>query len=300
MSARDWKSIQRRLTTLGYTPGPIDGVWGAKTDAAVRAFQRRAGLVVDGVVGSQTYRALFGNRRPHAMSVMTAAHMAAAAYKLHPRHATAGDTLIKTTYGLHVTKRCTKPGVEAYMLNNRCLLIPGSNSLNDYLRFNLRLWGVGKRKLSFRQEAKRQKVDTRTRLGFSRTVWHQGFFQHANKIRTWIGDDPNDWPTMIIGHSLGAASAQILSKTWATPAIGFAAPRPRKSNGPIALEELSLSICRDDDIVCFLPSSFHRMGQTSILRHKSPRGGLNHNMDAYIDALNNRKPNLGIPTTWNP
>lgn len=300
MASLDWKRIQSRLTSLGFSTGAIDGAWGPNTDAAVRAFQKQHRLVADGIVGNKTYRALFGTSPANAMSVMTAAQLIATAYALNPKHTTPADKTLHDTHQLDVVKRCTEPGVEAYMLSNACLLIPGSNALDDYLRFNLRIWGLGRRKLSFREDAKQQSVDTRTKLGFSRTIWHQGFLQHANKIFKWIGDDPNDWPKMIIGHSLGAASAQILSKTWAAPAIGFAAPRPRKSKGDVVLDELSLSICRDDDIVCFLPSSFHRMGQTCTLRHNNPKQGLNHDMDAYIDALHNRAPNLNIPTIWNP
>ncbi|MEO0379008.1 MAG: peptidoglycan-binding protein [Pseudomonadota bacterium] len=300
MATLNWAKIQRRLTELGFAPGPADGVKGPKTNAAVRAFQKKNRLVVDGIVGNKTYRALFGTSPAGGMEIAKAAQMIATAYKLHPHRPTAGDMTLNSEFDVYVTKRCTVKGVEAYMLSNRCLLIPGSNGLNDYLRFNLRVWGLGKRKLSFSDDAKQQNVETRTRLGFSRTYWHQGFLSHAMKIYNWIGKDPNQWPEMIIGHSLGAASAQILSKTWAAPAIGFAAPRPRKSRGRVALDNLSLSICRDDDIVCFLPSSFHRLGQTRTLRHTSPKAGLNHNMDAYIDALENRQPNLNIPSTWNP
>ena len=300
MAARDWTRIQRRLRELGHNPGAVDGVWGPKTDAAVRAFQKNERLKVDGIVGNKTFRALFGTSQSGSLSILKAAQLIATAYDLSPQGPNGTDSVLRQTHDVRVTKRCKKQGVEAYMLSNGCLLIPGSNSLADYLRFNLRLWGLGKRKLSFREEAKKLNVDTRTRLGFSRTVWHQGFFQHAEKIRTWVGDNPNGWPKMIVGHSLGAASAQILSKAWAAPAIGFAAPRPRKSRGAIVLEDLSLSICRDDDIVCFLPSSFHRMGQTRTLIHSKPKRGLNHNMDAYLDALAHPKPGLDIPTVWNP
>ena len=40
--------VQAGLTELGYDPGPIDGVKGAKTEAAIRAYQRDNGLLVDG------------------------------------------------------------------------------------------------------------------------------------------------------------------------------------------------------------------------------------------------------------
>ncbi|MEP1352590.1 MAG: peptidoglycan-binding protein [Tateyamaria sp.] len=300
MATKNWAKIQRELKRRGFAPGPVDGVRGGKTIEAIRAFQRKYGLVADGIVGNKTYRALFDTSAAAGMSIMTAAHMIDTAYHLNPLRPTAGDMKLNREFNVYVTKRCTVKGVEAYMLSNNCLLIPGSNGLNDYLRFNLRLWGVGRRRLSFREEAKKQDVETGTRLGFSRTFWHQGFLSHAKKIHEWVGPDANDWPEMIIGHSLGAAAAQILSKTWAAPAIGFAAPRPRKSQGAVELSNLSLSICRKDDIVCYLPNAFHRVGQTRILRHKRPKAGLNHDMEAYIDALKNRKLFSGIPTTWNP
>ncbi len=50
--------LQRRLEELGYGPGPIDGIFGPRTEAAVRAFQRDAGLVADGIVGPRTRAAL--------------------------------------------------------------------------------------------------------------------------------------------------------------------------------------------------------------------------------------------------
>lgn len=298
MPAHDWKSIQRKLRSLGFDPGAIDGAPGPKTKAAIIAFQNSKRMVADGIVGNKTYLALFGTSRADAIEVMKAAQLVAVAYELDPKKTTHADTALRNDHGVHVTKRCTVNGVEAYMLNTGCLLIPGSNALEDYLKFNLRVWGLGRRRLSFREEAKAQKVDMTTRLGFSRTVWHQGFLRHAQAIHTWIGKDPEDWPKMIIGHSLGAAAAQILSKTWAAPAVGFAAPRPRKSSGKIVLDQLSLSICRDDDIVCFLPSSFHHMGQKSTLVHANPKPGLNHNMEAYIDALAHPKPGVQVPKTW--
>jgi hypothetical protein len=52
------REIQAALVELGYDPGPIDGIWGRKTRSAVRAFQRDAGLVADGVVGGRTRGAM--------------------------------------------------------------------------------------------------------------------------------------------------------------------------------------------------------------------------------------------------
>ena len=39
---------QRALAGLGFDPGPVDGVWGPRSDAALRAFQSAAGLEVNG------------------------------------------------------------------------------------------------------------------------------------------------------------------------------------------------------------------------------------------------------------
>jgi len=64
MRGEDVLLLQERLFELGYTEvGAPDGVFGKLTEAAVRRFQERNGLEVDGYVGPQTWKALF---RPEA------------------------------------------------------------------------------------------------------------------------------------------------------------------------------------------------------------------------------------------
>lgn len=52
------RDLQKKLKAAGFDPGPIDGIFGPKTQAAVMAFQRAAGISVDGIAGPQTFRAL--------------------------------------------------------------------------------------------------------------------------------------------------------------------------------------------------------------------------------------------------
>ena len=50
--------LQTLLNKLGFDCGKVDGIFGAKTEAAVRAFQTAKGLTVDGKAGEATQNAL--------------------------------------------------------------------------------------------------------------------------------------------------------------------------------------------------------------------------------------------------
>ena len=50
--------IQTRLKNWGYYDGAVDGVYGSRTESAVRWFQRQNGLSADGQAGPQTLAAL--------------------------------------------------------------------------------------------------------------------------------------------------------------------------------------------------------------------------------------------------
>lgn len=52
------KKIQEELNAVGCHAGPVDGVLGAETDAAIVQFQQASGLVPDGELGPQTDSAL--------------------------------------------------------------------------------------------------------------------------------------------------------------------------------------------------------------------------------------------------
>lgn len=54
----DIATLQARLTDMGFDCGRVDGVYGAKTENAVREFQKSVGVTVDGKCGPATITAL--------------------------------------------------------------------------------------------------------------------------------------------------------------------------------------------------------------------------------------------------
>ena len=58
----DVASLQGQLNALGFDAGREDGIFGANTAAAVRAFQREYGVAEDGIFGTVTNQALSGLR----------------------------------------------------------------------------------------------------------------------------------------------------------------------------------------------------------------------------------------------
>jgi len=49
---------QDDLNTLGFPTGGLDGIFGSRTEEAVRNYQRSRGLGVDGIIGCTTWRSL--------------------------------------------------------------------------------------------------------------------------------------------------------------------------------------------------------------------------------------------------
>jgi len=95
----DVATLQRLLSWKGWNPGPVDGVFGRKTKRAVRHFQRKRRIAVDGKVGPQTISELaepWGRRRASMFGP-----------GLYGNRTACGQTLRKRTMGLaHRTLRC--------------------------------------------------------------------------------------------------------------------------------------------------------------------------------------------------
>ncbi len=58
------RTVQRLLVEAGYTPGPVDGIHGPKTRAAIIAFQHKMELAPDGLISGD----LLGSLRESAKS----------------------------------------------------------------------------------------------------------------------------------------------------------------------------------------------------------------------------------------
>lgn len=52
------RTIQEKLKRWGYYNGNIDGIYGSQTVSAVKKFQQKNGLSVDGIAGTQTLKAM--------------------------------------------------------------------------------------------------------------------------------------------------------------------------------------------------------------------------------------------------
>ena len=52
------RSIQEKLKRWGYYSGSVDGIYGSQTVSAVKKFQKKNGLTVDGIAGTQTLKAM--------------------------------------------------------------------------------------------------------------------------------------------------------------------------------------------------------------------------------------------------
>ena len=77
--AQQWsqltRDVQNALTALGYDPGPVDGLFGARTQAAIERFERERGLRVTGNVSAELLARLKANQassepnRPSSMNL---------------------------------------------------------------------------------------------------------------------------------------------------------------------------------------------------------------------------------------
>lgn len=176
--------------------------------------------------------------------------------------------------------------VQAHFLTDGTVLIEGSDSIRDYLRYNLRIRNLGGKRLRMAN-----------RIGGAPITWHQGFLAHAKVVQDWLMRE-NLTPRFFIGHSLGAASAQILSAGWGVPAVAFAAPRPCRTASARAAARVCLCVNRTDDTVCTLPGGFHHLGDVRSFRPRAPSFGMDHAMKHYRETVAAEVAAGKLPRVW--
>ena len=115
------KLLQQRLTICGWIL-TADGIWGAKTDSAVRAYQYKAGLTVDGIVGPKTQPKLIQD------AIVARAKEIADYMVKHKWHYKGDGYTAKSTFA--ATKKLDKPGCScahfvSWVLQDVGLLKPG-------------------------------------------------------------------------------------------------------------------------------------------------------------------------------
>lgn len=121
------KLLQRRLNILG-AQLTVDGIWGVKTDAAVRNYQYHAGLTVDGIVGPKTQAALIKD------AILARAAELGSYMVKHKWHYKDGTYKAKDTWT--ATKVLSKPGSScshyvSWILQDVGLLAAGKRISHD-------------------------------------------------------------------------------------------------------------------------------------------------------------------------
>ena len=123
----DIKLLQRRLNFLGWQLTE-DGVWGVQTDSAVRGYQYKAGLTVDGIVGAKTKAALIRD------AILARAAEIGAYQVKHKWHYKDGTYKAKDTWT--ATRALSKPGSScshfvSWVLQDVGLLTEGKRISHD-------------------------------------------------------------------------------------------------------------------------------------------------------------------------
>ena len=123
----DVKLLQHRLNLLGWQLTE-DSIWGVQTDSAVRGYQYRAGLTVDGIVGAKTRAALIRD------AILARAAEIGAYMVKHKWHYQDKTYRAKSTW--ETTKALNKPGSScshfvSWVLQDVGLLTAGKRISHD-------------------------------------------------------------------------------------------------------------------------------------------------------------------------
>lgn len=176
-------------------------------------------------------------------------------------------------------------GVQAYLLKDGTMILPGTNEPSDWWEFSLKPFS-------------NIQADVPEIPGDSGALYHAGFLKYARVVFAFAKPLR---PKFIAGHSLGAAAAQIVGASLGIPAIGFAAPRVTRTRRRLPGEAAVVSFCRTDDTVTQVPPSFMGFRHMGNVYWMSPPGvhhGMDHALDEYRDLMRSAAISAQLPTSW--
>ncbi|WP_172328781.1 hypothetical protein [Mangrovicoccus sp. HB161399] len=164
---------------------------------------------------------------------------------------------------------------EAALTRGGTLLITGSNGIRDYVDFNLR--------------PDRRLADSARLAQLTGSLpvsqFHGGFLLHALKVMAFLRGRK---PTFIAGHSLGAASAQIIGTALKVPAIGFASPQVIRADQPqVEGEGWVMNVVWKQDFVTegYKLKNLRWLGSVQELDSARSHFGIDHVVKDYISLL---------------
>ncbi len=190
--------------------------------------------------------------------------------------------------------------IDAGLTDDGVLLITGSNSVQDYAFYNFRPWRpIGQ------PDGLAQLVGASPKIPSK--GYHRGFLLHAARVVTWLGQET---PTHIVGHSLGAAAAQILGTALRVPTLCFASPQVVKRwvlRDP-AFQRADhpqwnvFNVTWDQDLVTkgFRHVGLRSLGYREVIDMDRRNPFIDHFLNDYKDllAIDTKSPNRRVPPYW--
>ncbi|MEM6637987.1 MAG: hypothetical protein AAF667_19085 [Pseudomonadota bacterium] len=179
-------------------------------------------------------------------------------------------------------------GVQAYFLKRDILIIPGTNELSDWFEFNFDLYNF----------TPSESHGFEVVAGDSGAKYHAGFLEHARTVYAFAKSLK---PKIIVGHSLGAASAQIVGSSLRVPTIAFASPRTIRGKANLPWAKFVLNICRTDDMVTQVPPKllgFRHIGQVVWMNPQGINFYEDHRIDEYIEIMDEPHIKPHLPEKW--